>query len=80
MVIYFEYKLDNYFDELFDGPAANWVLIMFLLNSIILMFLLNSIILYQKMTVRKGCFNPLAAEFFFNLLALKEYFHSWNHV
>ncbi len=24
--------------------------------------------------------NPLAAEFFFNLLALKEYFHSWNHV
>ncbi len=25
-------------------------------------------------------FNPLAAEFFFNLLALKEYFPSWNHV
>ncbi len=25
-------------------------------------------------------FNPLAAEFFLNLLALKEYFPSWNHV
>ncbi len=28
----------------------------------------------------KPILNPLAAEFFFNLLALKEYFHSWNHV